>query len=416
MKQFKTIFSFEYLGYFKNKVLIGLTVFIVIAMGILLFSPRFTDSGSGFDMDSVVSYAGKIAVRSECDTDAEEVANRLVAELDDVVVELTDKDADALKSDVENEVYDAAVIITAPLKYTYIVKTMGITDMTSPSIDSALMSVYREGELKAAGLSDKKIAEILGSEVEIDTQIIGNDNTQSFFYTYILMFLLYFAVIVYGQFVAQSVALEKSSRAMELLITSAKPVSLMFGKILGAGAAGLTQLVIILGSAVGFYALNKSYWQDNFLVNSVFGMPARLMIYTVVFFVLGFLLYAFMYGALASLATKLEDVNTLTMPVTFIMIITFMITMFSMMSSADGVFVKVASFIPFSSPMAMFTRIAMGSVTSTEIAISVAILVVTTVLIGYLAAAIYKIGVLMYGKPPKLNELFRALENSKVKK
>lgn len=416
MKQFKTIFSFEYLGYFKNKVLIGLTVFIVIAMGILLFSPRFTDSGSGFDMDSVVSYAGKIAVRSECDTDAEEVANRLVAELDDVVVELTDKDADALKSDVENEVYDAAVIITAPLKYTYIVKTMGITDMTSPSIDSALMSVYREGELKAAGLSDKKIAEILGSEVEIDTQIIGNDNTQSFFYTYILMFLLYFAVIVYGQFVAQSVALEKSSRAMELLITSAKPVSLMFGKILGAGAAGLTQIVIILGSAVGFYALNKSYWQDNFLVNSVFGMPARLMIYTVVFFVLGFLLYAFMYGALASLATKLEDVNTLTMPVTFIMIITFMITMFSMMSSADGVFVKVASFIPFSSPMAMFTRIAMGSVTSTEIAISVAILVVTTVLIGYLAAAIYKIGVLMYGKPPKLNELFRALENSKVKK
>lgn len=416
MKQFKTIFSFEYLGYFKNKVLIGLTVFIVIAMGILLFSPRFTDSGSGFDMDSVVSYAGKIAVRSECDTDAEEVANRLVAELDDVVVELTDKDADALKSDVENEVYDAAVIITAPLKYTYIVKTMGITDMTSPSIDSALMSVYREGELKAAGLSDKKIAEILGSEVEIDTQIIGNDNTQSFFYTYILMFLLYFAVIVYGQFVAQGVALEKSSRAMELLITSAKPVSLMFGKILGAGAAGLTQLVIILGSAVGFYALNKIYWQDNFLVNSVFGMPTRLMIYTVVFFVLGFLLYAFMYGALASLATKLEDVNTLTMPVTFIMIITFMITMFSMMSSADGVFVKVASFIPFSSPMAMFTRIAMGSVTSAEIAISVAILVVTTVLIGYLAAAIYKIGVLMYGKPPKLNELFRALENSKVKK
>lgn len=122
-----------------------------------------------------------------------------------------------------------------------------------------------------------------------------------------------------------------------------------------------------------------------------------------------------MYGALASLASRLEDMNTLVMPVTFMMIISFMVTIFSMIGNVDSVLMKVVSFIPFTSPMAMFTRIAMGSVSTVEIIISVVILIVTTVGIGYLAAAIYKIGVLMYGKPPKLNELFRALKNNKSK-
>lgn len=416
MKQFKTIFSFEYLGYFKNKVLIGLTVFIVAAMGILLFSPRITHKDSGVDIDSMVSYAGKIAVKSECGADASVIAQRIKDELGDAETEITDKDTDALRQAVDSEQYDAAVIVTDPLHYIYIVRNVSLTDMTAASVDEALLSLYRENALKKAGLSDEQIEDVFSDSVQVSSEIIGNDNTQSFFYTYILMIMLYMAVIIYGQFVAQSVALEKSSRAMELLITSAKPVNLMFGKILGAGAAGLTQLAVILGSAVGFYALNKSYWQDNMLIGSVFGMPARLIAYTAVFFVLGFLLYAFMYGALASLASKLEDVNTLTLPVTFLMIATFMVTMFAMTSNADSTAVRIASFIPFSSPMAMFTRIAMGSVSSAEIAISIALLILTTVVIGCIAAAIYRVGVLMYGKPPRLNELFRALENDKVKK
>ncbi|MDO4846548.1 MAG: ABC transporter permease [Clostridiaceae bacterium] len=415
MKQFKTIFSFEYLGYFRNKVLIGLTLFIVIGMGILLFSPRITHEEKGVDIDNMITYSQKIALKSECEVDAEAVANKLVDELGEIVVEITDKDEETLKADIENGEYDSAVIITAPLKYIYLVENIGLTDITTGSVNNAVTDVYRETALKAAGLNDSQVEEILGSAAEEELHYFGNDNTQSFFYTYILMFLMYMAVIIYGQFVSQSVALEKSSRAMELLITSAKPVNLMFGKILGAGAMGLTQILIILGSAVGFYALNKQYWQDNMLINSIFGMPAKLMVYTVVFFVLGFLLYAFMYGALASMATKLEDVNTLTLPVTFIMIITFMVTMFSMTGNTDNVLLKVASFIPFSAPMAMFTRIAMGSVSGLEITISIAVLVITTVVIGYIAAGIYKVGVLMYGKPPKLNEIFRVIENNKVK-
>ena len=93
-----------------------------------------------------------------------------------------------------------------------------------------------------------------------------------------------------------------------------------------------------------------------------------------------------------------------------------MITMFSMVGDVDSPLMKVASYIPFTSPLAMFTRIAMGHVETIEIVISVAILLLSTVGVGYLAAAIYRIGVLMYGKPPKFNELLRALRNNRAKK
>ena len=147
------------------------------------------------------------------------------------------------------------------------------------------------------------------------------------------------------------------------------------------------------------------------VISSLFGMTPALIAYTVLFFVLGFLIYAFLYGALSSLASKMEEVGTLTMPVTFLMIVSFVITIGSISSgNVDNVLLKVLSFVPFSSPMAMFARIAMNTAGTVEIIISVAVLVLSDILIGYLAVAIYRIGILMYGKPPKFNELIRALK------
>lgn len=413
MKQFFTIFKFELFGYLKNKIFIGFTVALISVMAIVLFMPRFS-SGKEFDSVEISSsYASNIALAESTQTDAKKIAEYVTSQFPDTEITVTDKTEQQLVSEVQNDKYEMAVIFNSPLSYKYIVKTAGITDMTSYVIDDALLTEYRLNRLNSLGVSDKDSNEILTSQVTSEAVVIGNDQTQSFFYTYILMFLLYFAVMLYGQFVAQSVALEKSSRAMELLITSAKPVNLMFGKILGAGAAGLIQLVLLLGGAFTFYSVNKQFWQSNELIKSIFDMPDKMMIFTVVFFVLGFLLYSFMYGAAASLASKLEDVNTLSMPITFMMIISFFITIFSMISNVESPLMKIASFIPVTSPMAMFTRIAMGNVSAVEIAISIAVLIFSTFAMGYLAAAIYKVGVLMYGKPPKLNELVRALKNNK---
>ena len=96
---------------------------------------------------------------------------------------------------------------------------------------------------------------------------MGKNQRNAFFYTYAMVFLLYFAVILYGQMVAASVASEKSSRAMEVLITTVSPVKMMFGKVLGTGTAALAQLSLIVGSGVLFYNLNTEYWGSNDVIN-----------------------------------------------------------------------------------------------------------------------------------------------------
>lgn len=416
MKQFRTIFWFEYMGYAKNKVFVGLTALLIAVMAIVLFYPRFGGNKTQSEHTSFAGAPKNIAVASaESMQNASETASFLRAGLGEHQFTETDADEELLKSQISDGTYDAAIFLTDASHYKYIVETAAMTDMTEAAVQEILTVKYQYVRMAALGLSAEDAADVMNASVTAETVILGNDQSKNFFYTYILMFLLYMAVLLYGQFVAQSVATEKSSRAMELLITSAKPVNLMFGKVLGAGAAGFTQLVLLLGSAFVFYGVNKSYWAGNTVVESIFAMPLSMLLYTVLFFVLGYLLYSFLYGALASLASRLEDINTLVMPVTFLMIASFMITVFSMMNNVDNGVMKAASFIPFTSPMAMFTRIALGHVEPYEIVISVVILLVSTVLIGYLAAAIYKIGVLMYGKPPKPQELVRALRGNRAK-
>ena len=144
------------------------------------------------------------------------------------------------------------------------------------------------------------------------------------------------------------------------------------------------------------------------MVTSLFDMPADGLFYTILFFLLGFFLYAFFYGAVGSLVSRIEDVNTSILPVTFLYMAGFLVSMVNLVNP-KGIVVRVFSFIPFFSPMCMFLRIIMTSVPMWEIALSIAILIATILLTGYIAAKIYRVGVLMYGKPPKIKELIKVL-------
>ncbi|MGN0569766.1 MAG: ABC transporter permease [Candidatus Fimenecus sp.] len=409
MKQFFRVFRFEYGNYAKDKIFIGLTAVLLALVTAVLFFPRFKGENGG----SIFAGESETPVLAVIDkTEEGGIAEFLSAAMQGYEIKPTEGDIESAKALAENGEYESIIVVTSPLEYTYVVKNMGLYDSTSAMLDELLLTRYRTMYLAQAGLTDGQISELTASAVHSDSVIVGQDQTQSFFYTYLLMFLLYMAVLMYGQFVAQSVVTEKSSRAMELLITSASPKNLIFGKILGAGCAGLTQLTVLLVWSYICFKINKSYWAGNMVISSLFGMTPALIAYTVLFFVLGFLIYAFLYGALSSLASKMEEVGTLTMPVTFLMIISFVITIGSISSgNVDNVLLKVLSFVPFSSPMAMFARIAMNTAGTVEIIISVAVLVMSDILIGYLAVAIYRIGILMYGKPPKFNELIRALKN-----
>jgi ABC-2 type transport system permease protein len=228
-----------------------------------------------------------------------------------------------------------------------------------------------------------------------------------------MIFALYMVIIFYGQMVATNVANEKSSRAMELLITSAKPTSMMFGKVIASCIAGLLQLVAIFGTSFVCFNLNKTYWDENGVMSSIFDMPLSLLIYMLVFFVLGFVIYAFLFGAVGSTVSKLEDINTAVQPITILFVVAFMVVVISLASNkVDTPLMIVCSYIPFTSPMAMFTRIAMSTVPWYEIVVSIAILIASVIGVGVLAAKIYRVGVLLYGTKPKLGALVKAIKNA----
>ncbi|MBQ7146489.1 MAG: ABC transporter permease [Lachnospiraceae bacterium] len=284
-------------------------------------------------------------------------------------------------------------------------------DSSEWDIHEAVTNALKINRLQEKGLSEEEAAGLVHLTASHDIEVLGKDQETSFFYTYIMIFGLYMALILYGGMVATSVASEKSSRAMELLVTSAKPNALLFGKVLAACLAGLLQLALIFGSAMLFYRLNQSYWGSNSIIASFFRIPGSTLLYMLIFFLLGFLLYAMLYGAVGSTASKVEDINTSSMPITLLFIVGFFIVVFSITGGGrlDSVLMKIASFVPFTSPMAMFARVSMTDVPFWQVGLSLLILALSVVGVGILAARIYRVGVLLYGQPPKIGEILKMM-------
>ncbi|MBO7310491.1 MAG: ABC transporter permease [Clostridia bacterium] len=414
MKQFKTILKFELKSYFKNKTFIGITLFLVVAITLVMFFPRIT---ALFDNDNDTAEQEKngiMLIKPSTPESEELFCSAFSACFPDMEVKATFESDEQIKKAITENEAECAFVMTSLDSYTYYVNNLSIYDTRTATANEALTNIYQMSVMMSSGMSAEQAGQILSVQIESETVNLGKDHTENFFYTYIMIFALYMVILLYGQMVATSVATEKSSRAMELLITSARPTSMMFGKIFAACVAGLSQLVLVFGSAILFYKINEDYWGSNPLISSIFNMPVSLLVYMLIFFVLGFLIYAFLYGAIGSTASKLEDINTSVMPLSFMFIIAFMVVMTSMTSGdVSNMAIRICSYIPFTSPMAMFTRIAMSSVPIYEILISIAILAVSVVGIGIVSARIYRIGVVLYGTPPKPAAIIKALKNSK---
>ncbi len=421
MKKGFVVFKYEFFNLLKNKVFLAITIALVVIIAAVLCAPRIAEAlGSSGGGD------GGEPGTSTVETEREKMAlyvpdgcpeNALKATMQsafpDREIVLTQEDEQTLKSKVDSGELGSAVVLQDLLNFRYIVKTSGIYDVTQSQISEVLVAVYQSSMLAQSGVDSTVAQQVLTASASGETVVTGTDQSSSFLYTFIMIFILYFAILMYGQLISSGVATEKTSRAMELLITSVKPTQLIFGKVVGIGTAALTQLVAIGAAVLIFYPLNRDYWASIPMIQSLFGVTPDLGGYMILFFLLGFFLYAFLFAALTSLASKMEDVNTLIMPVILVFVVAFIVTMVSMQSgSVDNIAMKVCYFIPFTSPMAMFTRITMGEVAGWEIALSVAILLISNGLVCWISAKIYKIGVLLYGSRPKAKDVFKMLKNS----
>lgn len=411
MKQFFKILKFELNGYLKNKVFTGITIFMVIAIAVAMFIPNIVSAvTSDGDDSNGLTELPIMLVYSEDDTLSNVVKEYFSNAFTNYTVNVTDETTENIKSMIVSGKAECAFVLNDFCSYTYYVNNLSMYDTNTAIADTVLQEVYRVNAMIQNGLTPEQAGNIMSATIEGKVTTLGKDQMQNFFYTYIMIFALYMVILLYGQMVATNVATEKSSRAMEVLITSAKPTSMMFGKVLASCLAGLMQLIAVFGSALVFYNVNKSAWDNNAIVQSIFDIPIDLFIYMLVFFILGFLIYAFLYGAIGSTASKLEDINTSVLPITFLFIIAFFVVIMSMANgNVDTALMKICSYVPFTSPMAMFTRICMSTVAWYEIVISIAVLIASTVGVGIISAKIYRVGVLLYGMPPKLSTVLKAV-------
>ncbi|XJZ28101.1 ABC transporter permease [Bacillota bacterium Lsc_1132] len=230
---------------------------------------------------------------------------------------------------------------------------------------------------------------------------------------YVLLFVIYFAVIMYANMIAMEVATEKSSRVMEILISSVSPITQMFAKILGIALLSLTQLAAFL--SVGYFSVkqNSASLKGGFF--DVFGfdqIPVTTIIYAVIFFILGYFLYATMAAFLGSLVSRIEDVQQMITPMIMLVVAGFMIAMFGL-TKPDSPVITVTSYIPFFTPMIMFLRVGMLTIPFWEALLGIAILAATIFLLAIFGARVYKGGVLMYGKSNSFKDIKKALQLTK---
>ena len=411
MKQFGKIFNFELKYYLKNKVFVGVTVFLVLAIAVVMFFPRFAGFFKAEEgAEAVQEKSAVMLLKAELPEQQTMLQEMFAAAFPDYDVQASEMSVDEIKDKITSGESECAFVMTDDTTYTYYVDNLSLYDTNTAIANEVLQKIYQMNAMLENGMSAEEAGAVMSVQIAGSVENLGADQTQNFWYTYIMIFALYMVILLYGQMVATNVATEKSSRAMEVLITSAKPVSMMFGKVLASCLAGLLQIVAVFGSAILFYSMNKEYWGDNYIIASIFDMPGQLFGFMLIFFVLGFLIYAFMFGAVGSTASKLEDINTSVMPITLLFVAGFMVVVFSFTSGeVDNLLMKVCSFVPFTSSMAMFTRIAMSTVPWYEILISIVILIGSVVGVGVVSAKIYRVGVLLYGTTPKIGSILKAV-------
>ncbi|MCQ2423832.1 MAG: ABC transporter permease [Clostridia bacterium] len=422
MKQFSAIFSFEYRGIVKSKTFIVVTVLLAVLVAIALSLPTiigwFSSDDEPVDPDTEITAHILLADGSEDGSLGEALpayAAALSAALPGYEFDTTDLSGDELTDAIDGETADGAVIFSSMLDARYVVRSSNMYDSVSGVLSEVMRQTYLSFAMAEHGFTPEEAAEVLSAVPTVETVETEKSFMSAYACTYVMIMFLYMAVLLYGNMVLTSVATEKSSRAMELLITTVNPSSLMFGKVLGVGLAALTQLIILIAVGLGAYGINRSSYDAIPIIDEILsGITPEVIIYLIVFFILGFFLYAFMFGALGSTISRLEESNTASTPIVFLILIAFFISMTAMTSgNTDSLLVVISSFIPFFSPMVMYVRICMGFVPLWQIVVSVALMVGANVFIGWLAARIYRIGVLLYGKAPKLGEVFRMLRRSK---
>lgn len=447
LRNIKTIISREYLTRVQKKsflliTFLGPIFFAAIAVlpSIIMFMAE--DKGKQI---AVVDQSGIVMQKMESNSTIT-YHDYSTADPDSLKTQLADLDLDAMllisPVDSATNSVQASAFSDSPM-------SVDLKDRISATIDDAVedyrISLYDVGDLKQI-MNDVK------SDIIISTYTLGEDGEEKISSSEVFMIIslllstiIYFFIAMFSGMVMQSVIEEKTSRVVEVLVSSVKATELMFGKIIGVACVALTQFVLwIVLTAILVTGVTTFVGLDNMM-----GDPAQseqmmqmagqmggvdmqqmtevaqedglgviistlkeinygqLIIAFFIYFALGYLLYASFFAAIGSAVENEADTQQLQMPITIPLIIGFFIAFYAF-KAPDSSIVFWGSMIPFTSPIVMLARIPFG-VPTWELALSIAILVGTFIACGWASAKIYQIGILMFGKKTTFKDLWKWL-------
>ena len=335
------------------------------------------------------------------------------------------EELEAQRNLVRSEKLDGVLAISRDsngnLAFDYFTKN-GSSDTSTQQMRQTLTILAISDQVVRAGitpaqqqaLSNTPAINVTTTQSEKDKQKGRSDAevASNYFLVFLLVVVLFTTIQTYGTMVAQGVVEEKSSRIMEILINATTPMQLMFGKLFGIGLVGLFQFAIVgtvaiiaflVQGPVSQAILGHSSGSVNFA-----GIGISVILYFLAFFILAYFLYAGLYAAIGSLCSRTEDVQQAIAPLVFLNMIGYFAAIFGI-QAIDSTWVAILSYIPFFSPVLMFARIGIGTVAPWEVVLAFGLLFLGIALFTWLAARVYRAGVLMYGKRPNTRQLIRLM-------
>lgn len=314
--------------------------------------------------------------------------------------------------------------------------------VTQEVIAGQLEEIIREKAYKAKGI-DLHIIQEIKPQVTIDARELTADGEEKNSNTAIAMgigvalaILVYLSLFLYGAQVMRGIIEEKSNRIIEVIISSVKPFQLMMGKIVGIGMVGLTQFVMWLVLTLGLFVAATTFFVNPQAMQEVAASQpgagnmgtvtkaigqgesasilasiqsfnfTEVLVFFFLFFIAGYLLYSAIFAAAGSAVDSETEANQFSMPITMPLLLTYVLSFGVIINDPNGPIATWLSFIPFTSPIAMLVRIPFG-VPMWQILISLALLILTFLLVTWVAARIYRVGILIYGKKPSLKEIIK---------
>lgn len=304
-----------------------------------------------------------------------------------------------IKSRIENKDINEAIIIEpkedGTYKLRYIVENMTQIASVPEELMNAINSLYTNLQISKLGLTQEQIASLSPNFEFTIEQTEEQEVSGNILVIMLLSIVLFYAIYFCAYQVSSSITTEKTSKIMETLVTSTSPRTIVLGKTIGIGIVGLIQICVIVAVAL----ISAKAFLEPELLNAVLDMSMMtpyLAIMTIVYFILGYFAYALLYALTGSTVSKPEDIQSANTPVAILAVVGFYLSYFTMMNPTSELN-QFAAIFPISSPFCMPFRIMMGIATTSEVVLSIVILVITILIIAQVAIKIYSNAILNYG-------------------